>query len=143
MLTISGIVSKLPHRYPFLLVDRVISCDPGQSIVSIKNVTINEPFFVGHFPDNPVMPGVMIIEAMAQTAGLLLSMSLECESEKNSVYYLAGIDGARFRSPVTPGDTMEIKVTMLMNRTSISKYAARVYCSGNLMAEADLLCAKV
>ncbi|WP_242641470.1 MULTISPECIES: 3-hydroxyacyl-ACP dehydratase FabZ [Candidatus Ichthyocystis] len=144
MITAQGIMSNLPHRYPFLLVDRVISCEPSQSIVAIKNVTINEPFFVGHFPGNPVMPGVLVVESMAQAAGILLTISSEgnANSSKNDVYYLAGIDNARFRAPIVPGDTITINVSMLMKRTSISKYSGRVYCGERLMAEANIMCAR-
>ena len=107
---IHAILEHLPHRYPFLLVDRVLSIEPGKEIVALKNVTINEPFFPGHYPHHPVMPGVLIIEAMAQVAALLSFKSMDSKPDDKSVYYFAGIDGARFKRPVTPGDQLIIKV---------------------------------
>lgn len=134
-----AIFNALPHRYPFLLVDRVISCVPGEKIVALKNVTINEPFFSGHFPGFPVMPGVLIIEAMAQTAGLLLAQSSSLQEKE--VYYLAGVDRARFRSPVHPGDSLMIHVSLLTLRKTVSKYEGSVFCGDRLVSEAELLCA--
>ncbi|MBI2286118.1 MAG: 3-hydroxyacyl-ACP dehydratase FabZ, partial [Nitrosomonadales bacterium] len=107
---IHAILEHLPHRYPFLLVDRVLSIEPGKDIVALKNVTINEPFFPGHYPHHPVMPGVLIIEAMAQVAALLSFKSMGSKPDDKSVYYFAGIDGARFKRPVTPGDQLIIRV---------------------------------
>jgi len=122
---IHAILEHLPHRYPFLLVDRVLSVEPGKDIVALKNVTINEPFFPGHYPHHPVMPGVLIIEAMAQD---------------KSVYYFAGIDGARFKRPVTPGDQLIIKVTLTRSMRGVFKFSARAEVDGQLAAEAELMC---
>ena len=127
----------LPHRYPFLLVDRIIHIEEGQSIEGIKNVTINEPFFQGHFPGHPIMPAVLIIEAMAQVGGLLLLNSVDDPNEK--LMYFMGIDGARFRRPVTPGDQLRFKVTLLKLKGSISKMRGEAFVEDQLVAEAELL----
>jgi 3-hydroxyacyl-[acyl-carrier-protein] dehydratase len=115
-LDIYGIMQRIPHRYPFLLVDRVVECAPGESIRAIKNVTVNEPFFTGHFPHRPVMPGVMILEALAQVAGILVYASLGKVPNQNTRFYFAGIDGCRFRRPVEPGD--QLILTARIERTS-------------------------
>ena len=138
---IHSILEHLPHRYPFLLVDRVLSVEPGKDIVALKNVTINEPFFPGHYPHHPVMPGVLIIEAMAQVAALLSFKSMGSKPDEKSVYYFAGIDGARFKRPVTPGDQLIIKVTLTRSMRGVFKFAATAEVDGQLAAEAELMCA--
>jgi 3-hydroxyacyl-[acyl-carrier-protein] dehydratase len=138
---IHAILEHLPHRYPFLLVDRVLSIEPGKEIVALKNVTINEPFFPGHYPHHPVMPGVLIIEAMAQVAALLSFKSSGNKPDDKSVYYFAGIDGARFKRPVTPGDQLIIKVTLIRSMRGVFKFSARAEVDGQLAAEAELMCA--
>jgi 3-hydroxyacyl-[acyl-carrier-protein] dehydratase len=137
---IRGILEYLPHRYPFLLVDRVLEVDPGKRIVAIKNVTINEPFFVGHFPHIPVMPGVLMIEALAQAAGILSFVTLGTKSDPTSVFYFVGIDGARFKRPVGPGDTLRLEVEIKRFAKSISKFRCVATVDGAVAAEADLMC---
>lgn len=139
-MNIHEILENLPHRYPFLLVDRVLSLDPGKDIVALKNVTINEPFFPGHYPHHPVMPGVLIIEAMAQVAALLVFKSGDAKPEGKSVYYFAGIDAARFKRPVIPGDQLTIKVTLLRSMRGLFKFKAVAEVDGQLAAEAELMC---
>jgi 3-hydroxyacyl-[acyl-carrier-protein] dehydratase len=138
---IHEILKLLPHRYPFLLVDRVLSIDPGKSIVALKNVTINEPFFPGHYPHHPVMPGVLIIEAMAQAAALLSFKSSGTQADDNNVYLFAGIDGARFKRPVTAGDQLIIKVSLTRAMRGVFKFKGTVEVDGQLAAEAELMCA--
>jgi 3-hydroxyacyl-[acyl-carrier-protein] dehydratase len=138
---IHEILKLLPHRYPFLLVDRVLSIDPGKSIVALKNVTINEPFFPGHYPHHPVMPGVLIIEAMAQAAALLSFKSSGTQADNNNVYLFAGIDGARFKRPVTAGDQLIIKVSLTRAMRGVFKFKGTVEVDGQLAAEAELMCA--
>ena len=135
---INRIMKLLPHRYPFLLVDRVLEFTPRQSITAIKNVTINEPFFQGHFPDFPVMPGVLIIEALAQTAALLTFTE---EKADDAVYYFAGIDGARFKKPVLPGDQLVMVATYQREKAGIYKFHVKATVDGELAAEADITCA--
>ena len=140
---IHQILELLPHRYPFLLVDKVQSCEPGKSIVAIKNVTINEHFFTGHFPHHPVMPGVLILEAMAQAAAIF-SFAEETGLKpkgQESVYYFVGIDGARFRKPVLPGDQLHIEVVAERLGSKICKYQGRAFVDGQEVAEAKLMCA--
>jgi 3-hydroxyacyl-[acyl-carrier-protein] dehydratase len=137
---IHAILESLPHRYPFLLVDRVLSIEPGKSIVALKNVTINEPFFPGHYPHHPVMPGVLIIEAMAQVAALLSFQTLPSQPDEKSVYYFAGIDGARFKRPVTPGDQLIIKVELTRSMRGVFKFKAIAEVDGQRAAEAELMC---
>ncbi|MEQ1525366.1 MAG: 3-hydroxyacyl-ACP dehydratase FabZ [Gallionella sp.] len=139
-MNIHEILECLPHRYPFLLVDRVLSLDPGKEIVALKNVTINEPFFPGHYPHHPVMPGVLIIEAMAQVAALLSFNSMESKPDEKSVYYFAGIDGARFKRPVTAGDQLIIKVSLTRSMRGVFKFKAAAEVDGQLAAEAELMC---
>ena len=131
---IHEILKYLPHRYPFLLVDRVLSCEPGKDITALKNVTINEPFFNGHFPNYPVMPGVLVIEALAQTAGLLTLKSVDAKPDEDSIFYFVGIDAARFKKPVQPGDQLILKATILRERVGIWKYAARAEVDGRVAA---------
>ena len=135
---INQIMKLLPHRYPFLLVDRVLEFTPRQSITAIKNVTINEPFFQGHFQDFPVMPGVLIIEALAQTAALLTFTE---EKAEDAVYYFAGIDGARFKKPVLPGDQLVMVATYQREKAGIYKFHVKATVDGELAAEADITCA--
>jgi 3-hydroxyacyl-[acyl-carrier-protein] dehydratase len=137
---IREILNYLPHRFPFLLVDRVLSCEPGKSIIAIKNVAINEPFFQGHFPDNPVMPGVMILEALAQAAAILSYQTLNYGSTNNLVYYFVGIDNARFKKPVRPGDQLILDVSLVRSVRGIGKFRARARVGDAVVTEADLLC---
>lgn len=137
---IHAILEHLPHRYPFLLVDRVLSVEPGKDIVALKNVTINEPFFPGHYPHHPVMPGVLIIEAMAQVAALLSFKSMGSKPDDKSVYLFAGIDGARFKRPVSPGDQLIIKVSLIRSMRGVFKFKAVAEVDGQLAAEAELMC---
>ncbi len=140
MLDIRAILEHLPHRYPMLLVDRVLELEKGKRIVAIKNVTINEPFFVGHFPHLPVMPGVLQIEALAQAAGILSFQTMGRVSDAGSVYYFVGIDNARFKRPVAPGDQLRLEVTITRVARSIWKYSGRATVDGQLACEADLMC---
>jgi beta-hydroxyacyl-ACP dehydratase FabZ len=127
----------LPHRYPFLLVDRITALEEGHFIEGIKNVTINEPFFQGHFPGHPIMPAVLILEAMAQTGGLLLLNSVENPNDK--LMYFMSIDGAKFRRPVTPGDQLRFRLTLLKLKNRISKMRGEAYVDGQLAAEAEFV----
>jgi 3-hydroxyacyl-[acyl-carrier-protein] dehydratase len=137
---IAEIKEYLPHRYPFLLVDRVLEIEPGKRIVALKNVTINEPFFQGHFPHYPVMPGVLIVEAMAQAAALLSFKSLGTKRDDNMVVYLAGVDAARFKRPVVPGDTLILEAEKLIEKRGLIKYTVRAKVDGQIACEAVLLC---
>ena len=137
---IHQILEHLPHRYPFLLVDRVLECLPGERILAYKNVTINEPFFPGHYPHHPVMPGVLIIEALAQAAAILSFKTLGGKPDDKSVYYFVGIDDARFKKPVIPGDRLMLEVSILANKRGLWKFAGRAMVDGQLAAEANLLC---
>ncbi len=141
MMDIHKILKQLPHRYPFLLVDRVISMDKGRHIQALKNVTMNEPFFQGHFPHRPVMPGVLMLEALAQAAALLAFDALDTSPNENSVYYFAGIDGARFKRPVEPGDQLILDVELLRMKSGIFKFKARALVGEELAVEAELTCA--
>ena len=140
VLDIHKILKKLPHRYPFLLVDRVTQFERNVRIVALKNVTINEPFFMGHFPHRPVMPGVMILEALAQTAALLSFESMDQEPGNDTVVYFVGIDGARFKRPVEPGDQLVMDVTLERAKAGIYKYKVRATVDGETAAEAELMC---
>ena len=137
---IHQILEYLPHRYPFLLVDKVVSCDPGKSIVALKNVTINEHFFAGHFPHHPVMPGVLIIEALAQAAAILTFKTHDHRADDNSVYYFVGIDKARFKKPVMPGDTLELNVEIKRFTRGIWWFSAHAKVDGQVATEAELMC---
>jgi beta-hydroxyacyl-ACP dehydratase FabZ len=138
---IAEVMRILPHRYPFLLVDRIVEVEPDRRIVGIKNVTINEPFFNGHFPGAPVMPGVLTIECMAQTGAILGMMhgGLHGDDLDNSLIYFMGIDGARFRRPVVPGDQLRIEVELLRRKASVWKMKGEVLVDGTLVAEATLM----
>ena len=140
VLDIRAILEHLPHRYPFLLVDRVLELEKGKRIVALKNVTINEPFFQGHFPHLPVMPGVLQIEALAQAAGILSFQTMGRVSDNQSVYYFVGIDNARFKRPVVPGDQLRLEVEIVRMARSLWKYAARALVDGQVAAQADLMC---
>jgi 3-hydroxyacyl-[acyl-carrier-protein] dehydratase len=137
---IHGVLKKLPHRYPILLVDRVLEIESGVRIKALKNVSINEPYFLGHFPHRPVMPGVLMLEALAQAAALLSFESAGKEPDDNSVYYFAGIDGARFKRPVEPGDQLLLEVSLTRAKAGIFKFAARASVDGELAVEAELMC---
>ena len=137
---IREILDYLPHRFPFLLIDRVTALEEGKSIVAIKNVAINEPFFQGHFPGNPVMPGVMILEALAQAAAILSFKTMNRESTQNLLYYFVGIDHARFKRPVTPGDQLILNVSLLRQVRGIGKFAAYATVDNVLVTEAELMC---
>ena len=139
---IHDILKHLPHRYPFVLVDRVLSCEPGKSIHAYKNVSINEPFFVGHFPHHPVMPGVLIMEALAQAAGILSFKTMGELPSDDSVFYFVGIDNARFKKPVSAGDQLHFHVEITRQMRGIWKYRAVAKVDDEIVAEADLMCAK-
>jgi 3-hydroxyacyl-[acyl-carrier-protein] dehydratase len=138
---ITEILKILPHRYPFLLVDRILEIEKGKRIVGIKNVTFNEEFFQGHFPGNPVMPGVLILEAMAQAAGLLMFTG-DPERAKDYIYYYAGIDNARFKKPVVPGDQLELEVTLERQLRNIGKFGCIARVGADVVAEATILCSQ-
>jgi 3-hydroxyacyl-[acyl-carrier-protein] dehydratase len=138
MIDIKEIMAILPHAYPFLLVDRIVEIEPGKRVVGIKNVTYNEPFFPGHFPGRPIMPGVLIVEAMAQTAGVLIFNSLPEEDRKKTVFFL-GIDNVRFRKPVIPGDQLRMELEITRHRQSIWGFKGKALVDGNVVAEGDLL----
>jgi len=137
---IRAILEHLPHRYPMLLVDRVLECEPGKRLLALKNVTINEPFFTGHFPHYPVMPGVMIIEALAQAAAILSFRTLGTKPDDQSVYYFVGIDEARFKRPVIPGDQLLLEVKAERESRGLWKFAAQARVGDEPAAEARLLC---
>jgi len=138
MIEIKEIMNILPHAYPFLLVDRIIEIELGKRIVGIKNVTYNEPFFPGHFPGRPIMPGVLIVEAMAQTAGVLVCNSLSGE-ERNKLVYFLGMDNVKFRKPVIPGDQLRLELEITKHRQSIWGFKGKALVDGKLVAEAELL----
>lgn len=130
-----SIKSAIPHRYPFLLIDRIIDCIPCESITALKNVSYNEPFFEGHFPENPIMPGVLIVEAMAQACGVLIFRSLP-DSPRNGLFYLAGVDKARFRKAVYPGDQIILEIKLLKNMKDIFKFEASAHVEDNIVCSA-------
>lgn len=139
---IHQIFQHLPHRYPFLLIDRVLDYKLGESLTAIKNVTINEPFFQGHFPHRPIMPGVLIIEAMAQATGVLAFKTSQAQPDENSLYYLVGVDNARFKQPVEPGDQLLIEVQLLKSVRGVWKYSAKSTVDNKIVSTADLMCMK-
>jgi 3-hydroxyacyl-[acyl-carrier-protein] dehydratase len=143
-LDVEGILRLLPHRYPFLLVDRVLACEQGRFLRAAKNVTFNEPFFQGHFPGHPVMPGVLLIEAMAQAAGLLTQLSVppRAEGEEQPIFYLVKVDNARFNRVVVPGDQLVFEVELRRTLRNMAQYAARALVDGKEVASAELLCAR-
>jgi 3-hydroxyacyl-[acyl-carrier-protein] dehydratase len=138
---IQAVLAQLPHRYPFLLVDRVIECIPGERIHAIKNVTVNEPFFGGHFPGRPVMPGVMILEALAQAAGILAFKTAGVVPDDKSLFYFVGIDDARFRRPVVPGDQLVLKATLERAIRGIWKFGTVAEVDGKQAASATMMVA--
>ncbi len=140
-LDIRQIMALIPHRYPFLLIDRVTSCVPGETVSALKNVTFNEPFFQGHFPGRPVMPGVLIIEALAQATGILAFATAGEGPGKDSLYYFVGIDKARFRKPVEPGDQLRLEVRLLRRIRSVWRFSAEAYVGDTKVASAELMCA--
>jgi 3-hydroxyacyl-[acyl-carrier-protein] dehydratase len=137
---IHQVLKKLPHRYPILLVDRVLELEKGVRIRALKNVTVNEPFFTGHFPHRPVMPGVLMLEALAQAAAILSFETEGAVPDDNTIYYFAGIDGARFKRPVEPGDQLVLEVALLRTKARVYKYSARATVDGELAVEAELTC---
>ncbi len=141
MMDVNEIRKYLPHRYPFLLVDRVVELVPGESIVAYKNVTINEPFFNGHFPDHPVMPGVLIVEAMAQAAGILGFKTMDKTPQDGSIYYFVGSDKLRFKRPVVPGDQLQLEATIVSEKRGIWKFDVKATVNGELASSATILCA--
>ncbi len=136
---INRIMEYLPHRYPFLMIDRVIACSPGDQLVAIKNVTINEPFFQGHFPGQPIMPGVLVVEALAQATGLLSFCTMDADHQ-DKLYLLVGIDKARFRGQVLPGDQLRLTVNLKRNMRGIWMYEGQAEVDGELVAEVELMC---
>ncbi len=139
IMNVQQIEKLLPHRHPFLLVDRVIELEPDKRIVAVKCVTMNEPFFAGHFPGTPVMPGVLIVEALAQTAALLALSSMTAEQRAGKVTYFMGIDGVRFRKPVVPGDRLELHVETLRSKGAVLKVKAEAKVDGDVVAEGELM----
>ena len=137
---IHDILEYLPHRYPFLLVDRVLECVPGERILALKNVSINEPFFPGHFPHHPVMPGVLIIEALAQAAAILSFKTMGNKPDDKSVYYFVGIDNARFKRPVLAGDQLQLAVSLKRSSRGMWKFAGQALVDGKLATEAEIMC---
>lgn len=139
MLTSNEVMNFLPHRYPFLMIDRILEFEADKRIVGLKNVTINEPFFQGHFPGHPIMPGVLLLEAMAQTGGVMALMSLPAEEVKKKVLYFMSIDKAKFRKPVTPGDQVRFELTILKSRGAIRSFKAVATVDGAVVAEAEMM----
>ena len=138
-LDIMGVMANIPHRFPFLFIDRVIDVDPGKSLTALKNVTINEPFFTGHFPQRPVMPGVIILEALAQAAGVLAFITTGSDPQGGELYYLAAIDKARFKRVVEPGDQLQLHVEVLRVRNDVLKVAGTATVDGDVVCTAELL----
>jgi 3-hydroxyacyl-[acyl-carrier-protein] dehydratase len=137
---INEVLKYLPHRYPFLLIDRVLACEPGKRITALKNVTINEPFFVGHFPYHPIMPGVLIIEALAQAAAILSFRTMNHTVDDKVVYYFVGIDNARFKRPVKPGDALALEVELKRHTRNIWMFSGTARVNDAVATEADLMC---
>ena len=141
MIDVQTIQEYLPHRYPFLMVDRVIECEPGKRLLAIKNVTYNEPYFQGHFPNQSIMPGVLIIEALAQATGLLASESAPDVLGKGMTYYLVGLDKVRFKRPVVPGDQLMLEANYLRHKRNIWAFSCRAEVEGELVCSAEIMCA--
>jgi 3-hydroxyacyl-[acyl-carrier-protein] dehydratase len=137
---INEVLAHLPQRYPILMIDRVKECEPGKRIVALKNVSANEPYFPGHFPHRPIMPGVLILEAMAQAAGVLVFSAQDAKEHAESVYYYVGIDNARFKKPVVPGDQLELEVQLERSLRGIGRFACVARVAGKVVAEATILC---
>jgi len=142
VMDINEIMAYLPHRYPFLLVDRVIELNLGESLKAVKNVSVNEPCFTGHFPHRPVFPGVLILEALAQATGILALKTMGTTSDPNSIYYFVGIDNARFKKPVSPGDQMVLEVEIVRRKRDMWKFKAQSKVDGQIVCSADLVCAQ-
>jgi 3-hydroxyacyl-[acyl-carrier-protein] dehydratase len=140
MMDIKEISEYLPHRYPFLLVDRVVSVEPGDTIKGYKNVSVNEIFFNGHFPGNPVMPGVLMVEAMAQLSGILAFKTKNRKAADGSMYYLGGVDRVRFKRPVVPGDRLDMESKIVADKRHVMKFACSAYVDGELACEAEVIC---
>jgi 3-hydroxyacyl-[acyl-carrier-protein] dehydratase len=138
---IHEILRKLPHRYPIVLVDRVLELVPGERIVALKNVTINEPYFMGHFPGHPVMPGVLIIESLAQACAILAFVTLDAKEGDGTLFYFAGIDAARFKKPVVPGDQLRLEGAMGRVKRGVGKFTARALVDGQVVCETEMICA--
>jgi len=138
---IHEVLRHLPQRYPMLMIDRVLELEPGKRIVALKNVSANEPYFQGHFPHHPIMPGVLILEAMAQAAGILVFRTQGTQPDDKSVYYYVGIDNARFKKPVVPGDELRLEVAIERHLRGISKFSCVARVAGRVVAEASILCA--
>ncbi len=141
VMDIRAIIDRIPHRYPFLLIDRVIELNLNESIVAIKNVTMNEPFFQGHFPGRPVMPGVLVVEAMAQASAALCAETLGTP-EEGTYYFFTGIDKVRFRQPVVPGDQIRLEVKILRRIKSMWRFSGEAFVDGKRVANAELMCAQ-
>jgi 3-hydroxyacyl-[acyl-carrier-protein] dehydratase len=139
-LDIHRIMQYLPHRYPFLMVDRVLECEPGKRLRAIKNVSINEPYFTGHFPQRPVMPGVLILEALAQATGILAMISSQHQPDSKSLYFLVGVDNARFKQVVEPGDQLLLEVSVTREKRGIWVFAGEARVDGKIAASAELMC---
>jgi beta-hydroxyacyl-ACP dehydratase FabZ len=139
MIGIQEIMNTLPHRYPFLLVDKIVEMEMGKRVVGIKNVTINEPFFQGHFPGQPIMPGVLILEAMAQVAGIMALKSVPADQIKNKLLYFMTIDKARFRKPVIPGDQVRFELEVLRARSTVMNFGGKAVVDGAVVAEAEMM----
>jgi 3-hydroxyacyl-[acyl-carrier-protein] dehydratase len=137
---IQEVLAYLPQRYPFLMIDRIKECEPGKRIVALKNVSINEPHFQGHFPGRPIMPGVLILEAMAQAAGVLMFSTAGPRPDENYLYYYAGIDKARFKKPVVPGDQLEVEVELQGMKQNFGKFRCTARVAGAVVCEAEILC---
>jgi len=133
------IMKLLPHRYPFLLIDRIVELNPGKKVVAVKNVTINEPFFIGHFPNEPIMPGVLIVEAMAQAGGVLAWESTDKEKQAEMTFYFTAMDRVRFRKPVVPGDQLILEVELLRLRSTAAKFTGTAKVGDTLVAEAQMM----
>jgi len=141
-LNIYEILEHLPHRYPFLLIDKILECEPGKSLVGVKNVSHNEPYFPGHFPTRPIMPGVLILEALAQATGILAFQTVGRRPDGTSLYYFVGIDNARFKQPVIPGDQLRLEVEFVRQMRGIWKFKGKATVDEEVIASADLMCAE-
>ena len=139
---IQGILEHLPHRYPFLLVDRVLRLEPGKSLTAVKNISFNEPQFTGHFPHKPIFPGVMIIEALAQATGILAYRSTNSKPSSNKLYYLVGVDNTRFKKPAMPGDQLILEIDLVKTLRGVWKFKARALVDNQVITSADLMCAE-
>ncbi|MGF1525560.1 MAG: 3-hydroxyacyl-ACP dehydratase FabZ [Candidatus Competibacterales bacterium] len=139
---INEVLQYLPHRYPFLLIDRVLSCEPGHRLVGVKNVTFNEPYFTGHFPQRPIMPGVLIVEALAQATGILAFKTEQRRPDQQSMYYLVGIDKTRFKQPVEPGDQLILNVDLRRIRQGVGVFDGEAKVNERVVASAELMCAR-